>query len=435
MKRALLTTVYTVIAGGLLWTGAATAQTPGAMPATASDAAVNMFTRNRNISVQQRERPDYEALGIRLGSFLAFPKAQLQVEQNDNVYAASDGTQSDTIWRVIPEIALESDWSQHYLSVYARGNLSRYSDFSTEDTDEYGFGASGQLDVTRLSSLAASADYLNTFEPRTSPNSPDAAVSPINYSIASANVSGSYTGGRTRVSGRADIRKFDYEDGLDPLGGSIDQDTRDRSVTSLMGRVDYAISPDTAFFVQATGNTREYDFATVANPARDSSGAEILAGANFELSALVRGEVAVGYIAQDFDADTYSDTSSFSGRGQVEWFPTQLTTVTLAVGRTVEDAVNPGVGGFIMTSTSVTVDHELLRNVILSGRLSYSDESYEGIDRDDGRFGATVSVNYLINRNVGVNVAASTLDLSSDGAARDSDYSVNRLSVSLVTQF
>ena len=168
-------TLLTMIAGGVLWSGAAFAQSAPVLPAQAADASVDMFTRNRNTAVQQRQRPDYEARGLRAGAFTVYPKVDWAVEYNDNVYAASTNEQSDTVIKIRPELAVESNWSQNSLNAYVRGSVNRYVDLKTENTDEYGFGVSGRIDVTRLSRLSAGADYADTYEPRTAPNAPAGA--------------------------------------------------------------------------------------------------------------------------------------------------------------------------------------------------------------------------------------------------------------------
>ena len=91
--------------------------------------------------------------------------------------------------------------------------------------------------------------------------------------------------------------------------------------------------------------------------------------------------------------------------------------------------------GYLSTSTSIQIDHELMRNVLLNGSLTWSTDDYEGIDRTDDRLQASVGGTYLVNRTVGISLAASHFEQSSDGTGGGVDFSVNRLSLSLVAQF
>lgn len=398
--------------------------------------SADLFARDRGIPVRLRPRPEYEALGMPAGAFMAFPSVQIDAEYNDNVFAVSTGADSDIVFHIKPALELESGWSRHALAAYARADIARYRDFDGENYEDFGVGASGRLDISRASNLAAGADYARITEPRTSSNAPASTQEPISYDYASGFLAASRVSGRLKLSARGDLRQFDYEDGVTLGGVVVDQDNRDRTVSSLTGRGDYAISPATALFVQVTGNTRDYDTATsVLLPARDSDGYEILAGSNFEVGAVARGEIAVGYITQEFDEAVYDKIDGFGARAQLEWFPTQLTTVTATGSRTVEDAGIAGAGGYLSSSVGVRIDHELLRNVLLNGGLTVSQDEYEGIDRTDDRFQASIGGTYLLNRTLGVSVSASHFKQTSDGAGAGSDFDVNRLSVSLVTQF
>ena len=129
---------------------------------------------------------------------------------------------------------------------------------------------------------------------------------------------------------------------------------------------------------------------------------EVLAGANFELSNVTRGEIGVGYLRQSYDDPAFKDIEGFGARGQVEWFPTQLTTVTFTASRVIEDSGIPGSAGYINTSLGAQIDHELLRNVILTGQLAWGDDDYDTLDREDKRLRAGVSATYLLNRGVGL---------------------------------
>lgn len=403
---------------------------------TTAQASVDLFTRNRNISVRQRPRPDYEALGIRAGAFLVYPKVEVAQAFNDNIYAVATGETSDTILHFRPEVTVESNWSQHFVSLYGRGAINRHRHARKEDRDEFGVGGVSRLDVSRMSNLGLGAEFSRGFEPRTSPSAPVGSVRPIVFDTTSVFAVGAFTSGRIKLSSRIDLRRLDYANGIDPSGRTIAQDQRDRDVGSLLGRVDFATSPDAAVFVQIAGNRRDYDRGgSAANPARDSQGVEVLAGADFEVSVLVRGEVAVGYIRQDFDNPLYADAQRSGGRARIEYFASPLTTVTLGAGRTLEDAVTQGAGGYVSSSASITLDHELLRNLILSGRLTYASDRYEGIDRRDARLSASLGATYLVNRRLGLNASLWTQKIASDGLDRDQDFTINRLSLALVTQF
>lgn len=403
--------------------GAAAAQ-QSVRGALAKDAPSN-FKRDRNVSVRQRPHQGYEALGLREGAFMVWPKISATVERNDNIFATAKDEVSDTVWHVSPEINVTSNWSRHELDVYARATINRYNDFSSENTRDYSVGAQGRLDVLRTAQINAGANWSRLTEPRTSA----AALyekAPVQYEQTSGFVAGAREFNRLRLSGRLDGQNFIY---LSRTGNSNPFD-RDHLTGVATARADYAVSPDTALFVQVAGNKRDYRTST-----RDSKGVEALVGANFELSALVRGEFGVGYLKQSYDNKTFGNISGLGARAQVEWFPTQLTTVTVTGARTVEDAAIPGAAGYLSSNVAAQIDHELLRNVIVSAQASYGDDEYRGIDRQDKRYGGGVSATYLLNRSVGVTVGYNTFKQNSRGVKGSGDFTVNKVGATLTLQY
>src|SRR5690606_5077372 len=105
---------------------------------------------------------------------------------------------------------------------------------------------------------------------------------------------------RLRVSIEGAAVKTDYANARNLAGVVIDTRSRDNTTLSVRARAEYQQSPSFGYFVQGTYNTRDFATAPAFNPKRDSKGYELLAGINFELSALARGEVGVGYLKQSF---------------------------------------------------------------------------------------------------------------------------------------
>ena len=122
-------------------------------------------------------------------------------------------------------------------------------------------------------------------------------------------------------------------------------------------------------------------------------------------------------------------------RTRVEYFPSELTTVTADLRRRVEDASTEVVAGYLATDFSLQADHELRRNVILTARLALGQDDFEAVDRDDRRLGLTLSGVYLLNRRVGLRLSYAHLQLDSSGRSAVQGYTVNRIILGTVVQF
>jgi len=392
----------------------------------------SQFKRDKNVSVRQRPRPDYEATGQKAGGFTVYPRVTVDLEHNDNIYAVAAGKIDDNIWRVKPEVAVRSDWSRHALGFFAGGNVIRYGDAKTENAEEYTVSANGRLDVARGSNVSGSVQYQHLIEPRsaiTAGTPAGATRKPVEYNLTSANLVAVKEFNRLRVTGRLDDKDFNYKD----QGGAFNQNTRDRNEFSFGGKAEYAVSPDTAVYAVATGNKRDYDISGPTD--RSSDGYVLGAGANFEASDLVRGDVQVGYMKQSYDKAIYKSISGFNASGRLEWFPTQLTTVGLNGSRSIEDATANGAGGFISNSVGATIDHELLRNVLLSAAYTHGKDNYKGVDRNDKRDNFSTTAAYLLNRRVGLFLTYNYLKQDSSGAAKASSFKDNKLVASVALQF
>lgn len=395
--------------------------------------AETMFERDRNISVQQRPRPDYTAGGVQNGALLIYPELTLGFEFTDNVFGTSSNKESDTIVVITPAVRFLTTWSRHELSGDASITRREHFDFSDESVWNYTGGIGGQLDINREANLTAGARYSSLTEPRTSAGAAGQAAEPVEYQTFAAYFGGERASGRLKVQGQLDFNTYDYEDA--PLfgGGIADQDFRDRDEFILTGRSDYAVSPDTALFARVRYNERAYDLSPPSVPLlRDSDGYTFDVGADFDIRGAARGVIGLGYTEQYYESASLDDIDGLSIEGLVEWFPTQLTTVTVNASRSVQDSAVAGSGGYFATSAGVSIDHELRRNVVLSARLTLSEDDFSGIDRKDERISVTAGVTYYLNRTAGIRASYSYLDQDSAGAAGNQDYSKNVIGLSLV---
>ena len=227
-----------------------------------------------------------------------------------------------------------------------------------------------------------------------------------------------------RASIGANWATYDFEDGRLPGNVPFEQDDRDHDAWDATGRLDYAISPDTAIFGSVTRRERDYDLDVFD---RDSEGWRYLAGANFDITSVIRGEVGLGYSTTEYDNAALSDTDGFSAAGRVEWFPTQLTTLTFDALRDTVDSDIALSSAIERTGFGFRIDHELRRDIILHGEAAYDQDEYEGIDRDDDRTRYNVGADWYLNRSVTFGAGYQHFSQESAGVSRDRDFDVNQV--------
>jgi hypothetical protein len=393
------------------------------------------FDRGRNISVRQRPRPEYDAVGLHVGGFMIYPKAVVGLAYDDNIFAVHTRPEGDAIFTVAPEIDFQSTWSRNALGGYVRASRDQNFKFGTESATQYGAGFTGKYEFGQ-SYLTGGVDYGHYVLPRSASNNVGFSKDRIPFDYADLNAQLVHEFTRLRVSVRVDDQLYDYQNGESRTGTVVFEQDENRNVVTVAGKAEYAMSPDTAVLIIASGNQRGYQLNPPRVPFdRESSGYEVDLGGNFDISHLVRGELQVGYLDQHYVSHLFKDISGLSAKAQLEWFPTQLTTVTVAGSRAVGDAGIINSAGFLSSDASAEVDHELLRNLILSGNVSYGNDRYNGIDRTDNRAGAGISAHWLLNRNLGLTFAYNYSNQQSSGRDRGISFVDDRVSVSSVVQF
>ena len=391
--------------------------------------------------VQDRDRPAFQAVGVRLGSFLVYPAVDLSVIFDDNLFADDTDT-DDFFFRVSPEVLVESNFPRHALNFQADLNNDTYFDESSEDRTEFGVRTTGRLDITEGMSFRGDVSFEERREDRGSPDAVGAAADPVEFTSFQGTGELSYRPGRGRVSVGGTYQTLDFDDVSLIGGGTQNNDDRDRDVYSVFGRVGYEVSPGYEVFALGLYGQTDYDDGVDDNGVnRDSDLYTVEGGTRFELTNVIAGEVSAGYTSEDFDDPTLVTVDGIAANADIEWYVTRLTTILLGASRRVQETTITGpdgmggtsvASGFINTVIDVGVDHELMRNVILSAGFRYDNRDYDGIVREDDQYEADVRAIYLLNRNL--SLAAEYRFERRDSTESTEDFSRNVVGLTLRAQ-
>jgi len=385
--------------------------------------------QERYTSVLQRVQPGYVAPGITVGSFVLAPSLGISEGFDDNIFGVAHGTQSDEYTRFQPAVALQSQWSRNSFGIVANGTIDHYADLSTEDVADYSVTSSGLVQIGDDTILRAAVRAESDHQSRLSQDIFAVTIRPVRYTEQSGALSLTHDFNRLRITADAKFAHFDWDNGPQLDGSVLNQKTSNNNSYRLDVKAAYAQSPSFAWFVSASANDRVFELGTPETPKRNSTGYELLAGVDFEPVQLVRGSIGIGYIAQNFELPVYKDFAGLAFNGKVEFFPTQLTTVTISGDRSVLDSGIPGVGGYLSTDGTIRIDHELLRQLTLSATAGYQNNLFHNIDRVDDRVATSATATYRVNRYASLELDYDRLDQSSHGTARYRSYVDDRVQV------
>ncbi len=352
-----------------------------------------------NINIAFADDTGYAPLGIHKGSFYLFPVVEIGVGYDDNVYRLPDenaqvtgafatGPVSDTAVTGTASITANSDWNRHEINGLASVDLGKYNEQNSEDFGNYAVGGSGRLDIKRGSYATAKIGFRHQNESRTSVDSREVdeftdtptvyGAEPTQYNNIYVGAGYSYKPARFGFAADLDYETLDYEDNTNVYGGGVINSDRDRGRTSAKVRLSYEVMPQRSVYVQGGVNSVEYDEPLDQNGIeRSSTGYDVTAGVNFDLSNLLLGDVYVGYLEQNYDSETQEDISSNKYGAGLQWFPSRLTSVNLNVDRTVEESTEETVSGYLSTRARVGVTHQLKRHISLSANADHTVNDFQ----------------------------------------------------------
>ena len=395
---------------GLLMTGRATAQ----LQSQVEQAEATVPERQ---SVLQRSRADYDALGGRLGGFLFNSAVTVTETYNSNVYVSHASALSDLFTTVSPALDLVSDWDTHFLALHARDDTHRYDQLVSENNSDATVGLDGRLDILRNVELLGSFSESLLHELRTSPDSVGNQKSPIEYRLDSAHVTFLRDPGQLGLKLDADLDSFHYQNGVTLTGAVIPETDRNRYDFLVTPRVSYEIAKGYHAFIKFPLNSHIYQTTPdISGLDRNSRGYEIDGGTAIDLGKVVTAEIFLGYLQQHYNDAQLHPLSGLSYGANCLWNFSDVSSLRANVTHLVREAILPGVSSDLQTGLAASIEHELRRDVLISGGARYELDDFVGGARTDHNYQGELSVRYLVNHRL-------YFDFRGSFRARESDSS------------
>ncbi len=371
-----------------------------------------------NVTVRERPRPQYDALGIRTGSFLVFPEVTFTGSYSDNIDFDEDDEESDYIATVRPSVELESDWSRHALGVELGSELAFHGSETDDDYQDFFLNGDGRFDISRQTILSGNAGVNRTHENQSVGNNDEVE----DFTAVDGGLALSHQFNRLTLRLGGDVERTVLDDD--------DQEDEDRYEYNVLLRGTYEVSPRLNVFAEGRYNVENYDIADLATgDDQDSDGYEARLGAGLNLTSVLFGEAFAGYRVQRFDEGGFDNEKGISFGIDVNWNVTQLTSIGLTGARDFQASDQPGAASNFQTQLGLSIDHELLRNVIVGGSFTYENDDFRNDDREDDIYRLGAGATYWINRNVTINADYEYSERESNQA--DTDFEANEISIGL----
>ncbi|MES2497066.1 MAG: outer membrane beta-barrel protein [Pseudomonadota bacterium] len=392
-----------------------------------------------DVGVADRGRPAFDALGLRAGSLMIYPSVTGRAEYDDNVLASSAGKRGDRIFYIEPEVRLRSDFSRHAFDVKAYYRRSVHAKLDTEDASEYGVNGRGVIDVTRRTRIRVAGSSEREAENRSNLGSFSGSRNRVKFDRHTGSAGIEQEVGDLILLGKGEVRRIKYLDTVDLLGAPIDLSFRNLKVRTGTGQLTYRLRSGTSAFVRVQTEKRTYDlrpgdvgFDPITQTDRSSNGLRAEGGLGLELTSLIYGNIRLGYLKQNYADPLLKDVSGLSYGADILWNVTPLTSFTLTAERAVDETSSQTTAGNLRSEFTAGVDHELLRNLILSAQMRYARINPAGLSAKSREVEARFGARYLMNRYMEVRAGYAFEKRSS--ANTNIRFSSNNIFVSLTVK-
>ena len=391
-------------------------------------------------TITERRKSELDPLGIHLYGFNLFPKIGWMSEYKDNIFETENNLMSDYIAHLTPGFALKSDWNRHSVNLIVDSDVAFFEQNDKEDYQDLQLRLTGRLDVLRRSTLKGGLFFSKNHVDRGSPDD-SSAITPTEFFVNGFNLAYKHQFNRFSTQLGMIAQHVDYTNNVNALGATINEQDRNNWHYLPKLRLGYEIQRQYEAFVELGYSRLIYDDRfDDAGFERSSHGYEGVLGLAFDLTGLLTGEAAIGYKQRSVDDSNLSNISGMTGRLNLEWNPTPLTTVRAVFLNTINETTQIGSSGVDNYLIKLEAEHELLRTLILRLNTSYFIRQYTDFDRTQdteerkekgGSLGA--GIRYLINRYL-------TADLSYQFRKRNvnrdgEDYDINQVFFHIVSHF
>ena len=361
------------------------------------------------VTVASRVRPDYAEIPVRLGSFLVQPDLAESLGYDDNVTGTPKGRGS-AVSQTTASVSANSDWSRNSLGAYATVDALQYPDQPRQSFTDWSGSLAGRRDLGR-DALSVSYSHLNLNQTSRTLDAPQ-----LDHPIAVRvdDLRATYDAQFSRVLLRPGVDVIDDSYDSGSVGGvAYLQGYRDRVVVTPSLEARYEVAPLRSVVLVVRDATAGYRNRPAGTPTRDFNDASVLGGVDYDTGGLVRLRLLAGYERRSFTNGGFPTISAPIVEGSAVYTPTGLTTLTASASRYIEDAAADLTIGYTETALTFQLDHEYLRNVLLTAKAGYFKDDYAQGQSGQSFYSGSLGANWLLNRSLRLGLTYSFTDRQS----------------------
>ena len=354
-----------------------------------------------------------------------FAKADTTLAHDDNIYRVTDDlAQSDTFLSIAPELKLIGGFGKQRFELAYNGDYAKFADASGADYTDHDIRAKINFDHTLRFTSKFEAGYQKEHEEPGSINRIQLDITEYNKFTQNFVLAGLAYGAEEAI-GRLSLNyrrtEKDYS--------TNDLDFLDYISNQYTGRFTYKIMGNTKLYFEAM--VAELDYTPTSNFVLDNTYKRYRAGATWDFSSKLTGDVNIGYQDRDYDLDTIRDIEGIAFDGEITWKLNTYSSIVAIAKRESIDSSLEEAGGFLRTSYGLSISHKLTERLKLEADVGYSkDELVFSANRDDSRNAYELSLGYEVLQNV--TIAALYSYEERDSTLAVADYKANIFALNVI---
>ncbi|HEX3984130.1 MAG TPA: outer membrane beta-barrel protein [Acidisoma sp.] len=373
-----------------------------AVPAQAQSAAayfptgVYGYDQDLGVTVLSRARPGYETSGVALGGFTIRPELDQSIFDNSNVNGTAGSNSGSWGSETTGTVTGASDWSRNSLQTSL--GFDHYSFFALpgDNYTNWNVGVGGGYTIAGGELRAAYSH--STYNQLGTQIGQAQSESPSQNTTDTGEIAYDFNLGRVTITPSVDFSAYRFGN-ITQNGVQTSQSAFDRNVVAAGVLTRYALTGGTGLLLVTRGSSSNYIDQPAGQLSNSSVSGMVLAGLDYQPEAVWRYSILVGVETRSFSASQYGTYTAPVLSGQLVWTPEAVFTMVGDLSRTIEDADTTGNSGYVLNDAKIVGDYELMRNVLLEGRVDLQYASYlQGGSQTNEAVGG--SVTWLLNRHV-----------------------------------
>jgi len=352
--------------------------------------------------------------GTQIGAVSFQAQAVADLGFNDNVFAQGTGVKSD----FFVDYGARFDADYHYdgfrANLSLNGQQRQYFSLSNEDFWQGGtrLQLSDQLGTDLGVFLDGGVQRLEV--PRTDPNTIN-GFKPATYLLYDAETGTTIgSGDHNLVTLTTGYSQTIYDQSFGAEGQIITND-RDRQEIFGDARFDHTFFGSQKFFVEIRPDGRSFGRDVDASGfRRASNGVRTDTGFQLDLDSLFLVSLSGGYQTQSYVDPRFGQIDEPDLTAEILWSPTQLTQLDLKFLHEYYEDIFDNSPGYVHNMTTVTLSHELRRDILVKLDTSYDERQLERSPRTFDILTSEARIDYEIARGITVGADYTNQNLTSN---------------------